>query len=173
MFSNNRWNTWLATAVSKVAVIVFCLVMFIPIAQAETPFDITDCGSGTITMVSVSKELTVFGFDLKGISRSNHENKVFDNCTFHAVGVMRIMAGKRTETAYFKIMDPDGNIIVGEITRVETEESTWKFLQGTGKWKGITGGGKGRTIAGGKPITVGTFQACFRHTGTFELPNRH
>jgi len=119
MFSNNRWNTWLATAVSKVAVIVFCLVMFIPIAQAETPFDITDCGSGTITMV------------------------------------------------------PDGNIIVGEITRVETEESTWKFLQGTGKWKGITGGGKGRTIAGGKPITVGTFQACFRHTGTFELPNRH
>jgi hypothetical protein len=170
MFSITRWTMRSDTVLCAATAIVFCLVMFASFAQAETPFDTTDCGSGTVTMVSASKELTVFGFDLKGISRSNHENKVFDNCTFHAVAVMRIMHGKRTETGYFKIMDPDGDIIVGEITRVETEESTWKFLQGTGKWKGITGGGKGRTITFGKPITVGTFQACFRHTGSFELP---
>ena len=76
------------TILSAAAAIVLGLVMFIPVAQAEQPFDITDCGSGTITMVSTSKELTVFSFDLKGISRSNHENKVFDNTTFHCVGVM-------------------------------------------------------------------------------------
>jgi hypothetical protein len=170
MLSITRWTIGRDTALRAATGIAFCLIMFIPFAQAETPFDTTDCGSGTVTMVSESKELTVFGFDLKGLSRSNHENKVFDNCTFHAVAVMRIMDGKTTETGYFKIMDPDGDIIVGEITRFETEESTWKFLQGTGKWKGITGGGKGRTIARGKPITVGTFQACFRHMGSFELP---
>jgi hypothetical protein len=154
------------------AATIFCLVVFTPVAKAEQPFDITDCGSGTITMVSASKELTVFSFDLKGISRSNHENKVFDNTTFHCVGVIRVMAGKRTETGYFKIMDSDGDFIVGEVTCIETEKSTWKFLQGTGKWKGITGGGKGWVIMRGKPITSGTFQACFRHTGTIKLPKK-
>jgi len=152
------------------AAVIFCLIVFTPVAQAEQPFDITDCGSGTMTMVSASKELTVFGFDLKGISRSNHENKVFDNATFHCVGVIRVMAGKRNETGYFKIMDSEGDFIVGEVTRAETEKSTWKFLQGNGKWKGITGGGTGWVIMQGKPITPGTFQACFRHTGTIKLP---
>jgi len=169
MFSINRRRTGVAVALSVAAVIVFGLPMFISVAQAGQPYDITSCFSGSLTMVSKSKQLTVLSWDAKAICRSNHENKVFDNCTFHAVGVFRLMAGKKTETFYFKLMDPDGDFIVGEGT-VEGKEGTWKFLQGTGKWKGITGGGKQRLIARGKPITPGTFQICIRVTGAFELP---
>jgi len=171
MFYIKRRSRWLAPAVSVVVAIVFVLVIHIPVAQAETPYDITACYSGTITMLSQSKELTIFSMDIKGIARSNHENKVFDNCTFNCVAVVRITAGKRTGLGYCKFLDPDGDIVVFEVTYVGAE-GTSKFLHGTGKWKGITGSGKFRTIARGKPITKGTAQNCSRATGTIELPKK-
>jgi hypothetical protein len=68
-------------------------------------------------------------------------------------------------------MDPDGDISVAENLRaLDGPDTTWNFLQGTGKWKGIKGEGKVRRIASGKPITPGTSQYCTRHIGTFELP---
>jgi hypothetical protein len=143
--------------------------MFIPSAQAEQPFDVTCCFSGVITTVSASQELTVSGLEVSGIFQSNHENKAFDNMTLHCVGIFRVMDGKSSATSYCKGMDPDGDIVVQEHTRVGPEV-TWKFLQGTGKWKGIKGGGKGKVITRGKPITSGTTQSCSRVIGTFELP---
>jgi len=170
MFSINRQRIGVATALIVAAVTFFGLPMFIPVAQAEQAFDITMCYSGTFTILSASKELTVLSYDLKGISRSNHENKVFDNTTGHAVGVMRRVAGKANYAGYFKLLNPDGDFVVVEISTAETGQNTWKFLQGTGKWKGITGGSKSRPITHGKYITPGTFQKCIRVTGTFELP---
>ena len=171
MFSINRGNTWVATALSVAVAIVLGFVMFIPVAQAETPYDITPCMSGTITMLIQSKEMTVFSMDLKGIARSNHENKVFDNYTFHYVGVYRIIAGKViAQHGYTKFMDPDGDCFLVEVSNVGGQGSVTKLLHGTGKWKGITGGGELKPIARGKPIKPGTWQGCSRHIGTFELP---
>ena len=150
---------------------ILVLVMFIEVAQAETPYDMTLCSSGTVTMVSTSKELTVFSADNKGITISNHPNKIFDNLTYHCVGVVKIEGDKPIGTFYCQFIDPDGDIVVGETTLVGTE-GTWKFLQGTGKWKGITGSGKNWPITKGKPITPGTSQSCLRGTGTFELPKQ-
>jgi hypothetical protein len=45
-----------------------------------------------------------------------------------------------------------------------------KFLHGTGKWKGIKGEIKDNGITTDKFIAPGTFQACSRYLGTFELP---
>ena len=170
MFSINKGRAWVVTALIVAAFIVFGLVMFIPVAQAETPYDITPCMSGTITMLSQSKELTIFSADFKGIARSNHENKVFDNCTFNYVGVYRIIAGKVTVHGYTKFMDPDGDCFFVQVSRVGGQTTVTKLLHGTGKWKGITGGGKITPITRSKPIKPGTHQACVRHTGTFELP---
>ena len=170
MFSIKRRSRWLAAAVSVVVAIVFGLVIHIPVAQAETPYDITPCSSGTITMLSQSKELTILSFDVKGIARSNHENKVFDNCTFHHVSVMRIIAGKVNRLGYTKFMDPDGDCFFVEVSRDGGQSSVTKLLHGTGKWKGITGSGKLTSIARGKPIMPGTYQGCGSHTDTFELP---
>ena len=163
--AKRKRNTKVSSLVS-----IFVLAIFISLAQAEQPFDITMCFSGTTIMVSASKELTVFSFDFNTILRSNHENRVFDNCTGHFAGIMKVMSGKRYENAYFKLMDPDGDFIVGEVIRAGTEEGTYKFLQGTGKWKDITGEGKSRTIGSGKPIAPDTFQMCNKIMGTFALP---
>lgn len=170
MFYIKRSSRRLAAAVSVVVAIVFVLVIHIPVAQAETPYDITACYSGTITMLSQSKELTIFSMDIKGIARSNHENKVFDNCTFHSVSVMRIIAGKRYQNGYTKFMYPDGDCFFVEISRDGGQIADAKLLHGTGKWKGITGSGKITSLSRGKPIMPGTYQGCVRNTGTFELP---
>jgi hypothetical protein len=113
--------------------------------------------------------VTISGLEGKGIIFSHHENKVFDNCTFQVVQIARIVEGKRRSDSYWKIMDPDGDIIIAELV-VLGPEKTMKFLHGTGKWKGIKGEAKGKTTAAGKPVAPGTFQACSRYIGTFELP---
>jgi hypothetical protein len=150
-------------------VIVAFLVVFIQVAQAQTPFDVTECGSGSVTVVFQSNEITVSGLEGKGIFFSNHANKVFDNCTFQVMAIVKTADGKRRSDSYWKIMDPDGDVIVAEAV-VLGPEKTMKFLHGTGKWKGIKGEAKGKTTAIGKPVAPGTFQACSRYVGTFELP---
>jgi hypothetical protein len=149
--------------------ILFCLVMFIPVVQAQTPFDITECAVGNATMVYQSKECTIGGMEGKGIIFSHHENKVFDNCTFHVVVIYKIADGKRRSDSYWKIMDPDGDLIIAEVV-VLGPEKTMKFVHGTGKWKGIKGEAKGKTTVAGRPAVPETIQACSRYIGTFELP---
>ena len=151
------------------AAFVLSLSLIIPVAQAQQNYDITDCGSMTFTVNSASEELTIITFDFKGITRSNSENKVFDNCTVFYVGVARNMHGKSSAYGYSKYLDPDGDFVVMESIR-DGEETHCRFLQGTGKWKGIQGEGKLRRIAAGKSIAPGTSQYCTRHMGTFVLP---
>jgi len=148
--------------------VLVSLSIFIPVVQAQTPFDVTECGSGPVTMVFQSNEITISGLEGKGIFFSNHANKVFDNCTFQVVAIIKTVDGKRRSDSYWKIMDPDGDVIVAEAV-VLGPEKTMKFLHGTGKWKGIKGEAKGKTTATGKFIVPGTFQACSRYVGTFEL----
>jgi hypothetical protein len=142
---------------------------FIPVSQAQTPFDVTECASGPVTLVFQSQEITVSGLEGKGVFFSHHENKVFHNCTFHVVQIARVIGNARVSNSYWKIMDPDGDVIVASV-EVVGPEKTMTFLHGTGKWNGIKGGAKGKTSAAGKPVVPGTFQACSRYVGTFELP---
>jgi hypothetical protein len=158
-------------SISKLrTVITVCigLFLFIPVAHAQTPFDITECLGGTATVVYQSKEITITGIEGKGIIFSHHENKVFDNCTFQVVAIAKTVDGKRRSDSYWKIMDLDGDVIVAEAV-VLGPEKTMKFLHGTGKWKGIQGEAKGKTTATGKFIAPGTIQSCSRYVGTFEL----
>lgn len=144
------------------------LFLFAPIVQAQTPFDVTECGAGVSIVVYQSKEISIASIDLKGLIFSHHENKVFNNCTFHVVAIAKTEDGKRRSDSYWKIMDPDGDIITAEVV-VLGPEKTMKFLHGTGKWKGIKGEAKGKTSAVGRMIEPGTIQSCSRYVGTFEL----
>ena len=148
--------------------VVIGLFIFIPFAQAQTPFDITECLAGNSTVVFDSKEIRIGSTEGKGIIFSHHENKVFDNCTFHVVSIAKVVDGKRRSDSYWKIMDIDGDIIIAEVV-VLGPEKTMKFLHGTGKWKGIKGEAKGKTTAIGKFIAPGTIQSCSRYVGTFDL----
>jgi len=146
-------------------------LLFVPLAQAEQPFDITYCAAGALPFLYESRELAIGGFQGTGIIRSNHENKIFDKTTLQFMLVFKVIdvsSGKYIANGYVKLMDPDGDIIVVEDSGGPDE--TWKFLHGTGKWKGITGEGKAINIThGSKPIAPGTLQGCRRVTGTFEL----
>ena len=148
--------------------VVIGLFIFIPVAQAQTPFDFTECLAGNSTLVFDSKEIRIGSTEGKGIIFSHHENKVFDNCTFHVVSIAKVVDGKRRSDSYWKIMDPDGDIIIAEVV-VLGPEKTMKFVHGTGKWKGIKGEAKGKTTAIGKFIAPGTIQSCSRYVGTFDL----
>ncbi len=147
----------------------FSLFFFTPIVQAQTPFDVTECGGGPVTIVFQSPEVTVSGLEGKGIIFSNHENKLFNNFTFQVVQIARVIGSNRVSNSYWKIMDPDGDAIVASVDVVGPEK-TMTFMHGTGKWKGIKGGAKGKGITGGKFIVPGSFQACSRYVGSFELP---
>ncbi len=151
-----------------VTIFVGCF-MFFSFAQAQTPFDFTECVSGDLTILFQSKEITIAGIEGKGIFLSHHENKIFDNCTFHVVAIAKTVDGKRRSDSYWKIMDPNGDIIIAEVV-VLGPEKTMKLLHGTGKWQGIKGEAKGKTTASGKFIVPGTIQGCSRYVGTFELP---
>jgi hypothetical protein len=149
-------------------VVILGLFTSIPFVQAQIPFDVTECGAGPVTIVFQSNEIAVSGLEGKGIFFSNHANKVFDNCTFQVVQIARVVDGKRVANSYWKIMDPDGDAVVASVDIVGPEK-TMTFLHGTGKWKGIKGGAKGKGVTTGKMIAPGTFQACSRYIGTFEL----
>jgi hypothetical protein len=124
-----------------------------------------------LSVLQESQEVRILGLDAKGIVQSNHVNKVFDNCTVQTMGIRMDAKGSSVAHGYFKYMDQDGDIFIMEGIMAEGEKAaTMKFIYGTGKWKGIKGEGKDQQIARGKPITPGTAQMCFRHTGTFELP---
>jgi hypothetical protein len=155
---------WMMGAVG----IVLSLVLSFSFAQAEQPFDFTVCVAGTISLLATIEESNVFGTESKGITMSNHTNKAFHNMTYIFMGVGRGPAGKPIGFGYFKMMDSDGDFIIGELSGPAADH-TLKFLQGTGKWKGVTGAGKSQRLTTGKPIAPMTLQSCNRYTGTFDL----
>jgi hypothetical protein len=158
-----QWKRRIAT--------LFGLLLFIPVAQAQQAFDFTKCDSGTRTVLSAEKELTITSSDVKGITMSHLPDKLFDNMTSHWISSVKVVAGQLTALTYTKLMDPDGDFVMLETTMAPGEtEGTFKFLEGTGKWKGIKGGGKAKALTRGNPIAPGTVQGCNRWTGTFELP---
>jgi hypothetical protein len=149
--------------------IIFILIVFTSIGHAETPFDFTSCHSGIIKFLYSSEKLKIFSGEGWGIIMSNHENKVFHNCTFHVTAIGQIIPGKSIEFGYTKIIDPDGDIIFMEFNHSGLENVS-KILYGTGKWKGIKGSSKsGNRIVFGR-IPPNAAAACSRTTGTFELP---
>ena len=149
---------------------ILVLIVFVPTVHAQQPMDIMSCGNTTNTTIVSIQELTIFGIESKGINIDNLASKVFDNMTYHAVGVVKIESGKLTGTFFTKYMDPSGDFFVVEVSQVGMERD-WKYLYGTGRWHGVTGGGKAFPFTRGKPITPGTSQGCTKIGGTYELKN--
>src|SRR5512139_3892752 len=90
---------------------IFALLTFIPITHAE-PIDITDCWSGTTSTLINSEGVIIRTADVKGIIRDNLESKVFDNLTFHCVGLIEVIGEKSTTTELCKYMDPNGDVFI-------------------------------------------------------------
>jgi hypothetical protein len=157
--------------------IILCICVVIgssapTLAQsAEQTYDVDACVSMDLSPLVRSQEITILGFDAKGIMRSNTESKVFDNCTVNSKGVGMWEGEKFSVYSYMKYLDPDGDYVIFRYTQNPGEKAaTTTILAGTGKYKGITGGGKAVRIALGKPVVQGTTQFCNNHKGTFAVP---
>jgi len=157
-------STWILLSAFIVAAFIFWAV---PFAKAEE-YDITQCYSGTVTPMISGDKITILTFEHRGIATSNHPDKVFDNNTFHCIGIIRIVGKDIVQIGNCKYQSPDGSINVGEFTGNQ-REGTWKYIYGTGKYEGIEGGGPWKIQTHGKPIAPGTFQNCNRATGKFNL----
>lgn len=137
---------------------------------AEITYDITTCHQGTVTMLSKTKELTIFAVESNGISFSNDNNKTFDGNTAHCLGTVKINEQGSVRQGYCKYLRTDGEFVVGEWKQVDKQMGTWTYLQGTGSLAGIKGGGTYQRVVQGKPIHPGTYNNCGRATGKYTLP---
>lgn len=169
MIFKNRWK--------KGVLVLFGLIILIPAAQAQQPFDITDYFYATATFLSSDPELTIFHSDVKGVIHDNGERKIFDRMVSHCLRSVKISTDKMTGVTYSKFTDSDGDFFITEtsVEGIPMSEGTFKFLHGTGKWKGISGGGKGKFIfmtRGKQQINPSTFQGYLRMIGTYELPKK-
>ncbi len=163
--STNRRNWFIVT------VVILGLTGVIPVAQAERQeFENIWCGSATYNVMIFSKEISAMTNDAKGILRSTHESKLFDNWTTHSGYVIKGQDGKWFWSGLGKRMAPDGEFIIMELSGSSEGGTTGKFIYGTGKWKGVKGEFKTKRLTTGKPITEGTEQSCEKHEGWFELP---
>ena len=142
-----------------------------PAIAAEQPVDFTACLSSALEFISTAEGINAFSVENRGITMSNHENKIFDNAAYHFVGVGYGPTGKPTGFGYASLTDPNDNLVIFELSGVPPDLS-FKFLQGTGPWKDITGGGKAARIANtGVRIsgTSGRSEGCLRFTGTLDI----
>lgn len=170
MIIYNQLTILVLTVLRTSVAIAVCLAISISLGQAQQLYDITTCHSGTTKILFGSKELTIRSAEGWGITMSNHENRFLDNCTFHVITLIQVRPDKIVETGYVKVMDPDGDFIIAEMTRAGLESIT-RFIHGTGKYKGITGGHKSERIVFGI-IPPDAAAACSRSIGTFELPKK-
>ena len=152
-------------------VVILGLVMFIPIAQAQRQeFENIACIANTYSTVQSSPgEIYIGTFEGKGIVRSVDEKRLFDNNTFHQVGIQKAVSGKWIWNGFYKAMRPDGDFIIWEFSGDSEIGTTAKAIYGTGKFKGVKGEAKSKTITKGKPIVEGTSQICNQVVGWIEL----
>ena len=141
----------------------------------DLSIDYTQCYAGVVNLLHASKELTSGSYDLKGIVRSNTDDKTLDNQTMHCVGAFANVGGNVTDSGYCKFVSGENDSYVGTYVRTstdpKTQQGTWRLLGGTGKWQGITGEATYLNSIGHRPVAPGTFQQCGRVTGKYRLPS--
>jgi hypothetical protein len=152
-------------------VVILSLAWFVPLAQAQRQdFESRQCAAQTFNVAHFSSEIAIFSNDTKGIIQSTHESKLFDNWTFHLVGVHKGVDGSKwTWNGFMKEMGPDGEFIIWEYYGGNESGTMAKPIYGSGKWKGVKGERKSTVITAGKPIVQGSAQVCQKQVGWIEL----
>jgi hypothetical protein len=156
-------------SVFSVPVVLLGTLVFQDVRATEYSYDLTTCFQGTITMVSTNEDMTVYGIEADGISRSE-SNKEFDGNTAHCVGIGKAGADGSIRQGYCKYLQPNGDVVVGGFKQVNKEKGVWTYLHGTGGFAGIAGGGTYEIVVRGKPLRPGTYSSCNRATGKYTLP---
>jgi hypothetical protein len=152
-----------------IIVILLTMVLLVPQAQAEEPYEGIWCWAGTSTAFHDSKDLApIMGLELSGIWMSQSESKFLDKAAGHCECVRRGVGENTQVLCYCRFIEPDGDIVIMEY-KVDGKKAGSTLLEGTGKYKGIKGSHKSDPIARGKPPMKGAFTGCNKLTGAFEI----
>lgn len=110
--------------------------LYTALAVAQQPFATIDCRAGTVFVLAKAENVVVYTIDHKGIARSQHESKLFDNWTQRCVGGIAVIDGKTTGNGWCKNIDPaSGDITVIAWTSEKPGVGTFRYVYGTGNGK--------------------------------------
>lgn len=163
---------------SKAAVAIRTLSGAVAFAMAGTAFaadmqkagtyDFTDCWGGTSKTVALSKKNAGFTYELSGKTLSNPPGTMFDQHSFHCIGMGTVLAGKLKQTTICEAVDPAGNKAL-TLFRRDGKRVTRTLLEGTGLYKNMISAGVVRRLGKTGHIQPGTSQGCDRQTGTYKM----
>lgn len=139
------------------------------IAGAQQPFHVTVCSTMAVNRLHEGEGTVTWALDGKGITMGAEPGSPFDSMTSHCALVGRTVAGRPAGTGFCKWMDPDGDVVIWEVT-VNGGDDALRAVHGTGKWKGIQAQGAAVVITKAKPIAPDLRQTCRRFKGTMAVP---
>jgi hypothetical protein len=134
----------------------------------EGNYDITNCWSGTSSIIQFSKSHSVSINDLVGNSRSNPPGGAFDMSAFRCVTLGTMIDGKASGSYYCETIDKDGDKFLVRGTN-EGPKGKLEAIAGTGKYEGMVRTGTTESLGVFPPIKTGAFTSCNRQTGTYKL----
>jgi hypothetical protein len=135
----------------------------------EGSYDYISCYAGVEhATINFSKTFSANIREWTGMNRSNTPGGFLDMSSHRCVSLNANLDGKPSSTTICELVDRDGDKImtrfVGDGTRSEATTPV-----GTGKYEGIVRAGTSVDIGQFPAIRSGTFQRCFRQTGTYKL----
>lgn len=135
----------------------------------EGTYDYSTCYAGVEhATISFSKTYSATIREWTGTDRSAIPGGFLDMASFRCVNLTATLDGKPSSTTFCETIDKDGDKIfsrfVGDATRSEATTPA-----GTGKYEGIVRTGTAVDVGPFPVAKPGTFQRCFRNTGTYKL----
>ncbi len=134
----------------------------------EGSYDFVSCWSGVNNPIAFSKTHTASAIEFSGTTRSATPGALFDNNTFHCVGLVTVINGKASNTIVCESVDPEGDRRLRQYSMANGKTSVTD-LAGTGKYDGIVTIDQVQPLGPFPTIKPGTFQNCNHQFGTYKI----
>jgi len=138
-------------------------------APKEGSFEIVNCGSGTNSIVEVSKAARFTSAEQVGTTRSMPPGGYLDMTTYHCMSLGVTLDGNYTGHTYCEGVDRDGDKYISHLWSTDGGKTSSEVIAGTGKFEGMTRTGKSESLGAFPAIKPGTFTGCGRQTGTYKM----
>ncbi|HET7528114.1 MAG TPA: hypothetical protein VFK10_19390 [Burkholderiaceae bacterium] len=135
----------------------------------EGSFEIVNCGSGTNSIVEISKTARFTSAEQVGTTRSMPSGGYLDMTTYHCMSLGITLDGKYTGHAYCEGVDRDGDKYISHLWSTDGGKTSSEVIAGTGKFEGMTRTGTSESLGAFPAIKPGAFAGCGRQTGTYKM----
>jgi hypothetical protein len=134
----------------------------------EGTFEMINCGSGTNSVVEISKVARFASSEAIGTTRSNPPGGFLDMTTYHCMTLGVTLDGKYSGHTYCEGVDRDGDKYISHLAS-EGGKTTSEVIAGTGKFEGMTRTGTSESLGAFPSIKPTMFTGCGRQTGTYKM----